>query len=257
MWTYAPTLKKYLLINNADFDLIHFVDGCWRQASTYEPNILFEHDGAFYIVEGRINIDIEEIGVDLSYGNGGYRVKKIGDRWVLSESVKKVGLKWKKKDSTYYTPNTYELDLENNKWVPWPVAEDSDSLTSYKKNFERVGVEVYKSTTLIGAYEWQGVDTREDIIVGYRKYTHLGLDSEGEQTEQVVTVIESVGLTEYTAGNLWSYTYKGDTYTYTGDLPLESFTMESGDKELDMTYIELVELTKDIWNLDGGAQIVD
>lgn len=267
MWVNQPKLNKHIFIDNPDFDLIHFVEDCYR--NTDEPNqLLFEFDDSWYIATIS---DSSEMRFDNSFryilNAGPFGIfymtvsKQLGE-WVGIAGYTLEGIEWKAIlnqygdfSTTHLVRGNYKLNTLDNKFEPFPIATGSEDLSDFIEDFTRHGLNVYKSGTLLGSYEWQGISPESDIVVGYRKYTHKALDDEGQPTSEDIQITESVELTQ--TNSIWSYTYLSKTYIYTGDLPLNTFNMTSGDDTLSMTYTGLTQLNKDIIIFDGGAQIVD
>ena len=267
MWVYQPNINIHTFINNNDFDLIHYITDGWRNEDD-SSQILFEHSGAWYIVAitsvdtGFNNDFTQSISFPSPVGTINAKAVKSGGSWIFYRPLVAENAVWK---GIPQLNNSSEIDtsslatghyiLSGSDLVPYNVNQDSMDLYDYEVVYTRTGENVYKSATQFGSYVWQGVGTVDDIIVGWRYYTHKATDDNGNIINEDVDVYESVELTEVSE-NEWRYTYKGDLYSYTGQLPLSSFTMTSGELEIDMTFKELVALNKDKSFFDGGTQNV-
>lgn len=252
MWIDTPLLQKYLLMLNSDFDLVHFIDGGYLGSNEHLGKILFANAGSFYIVE----VGVDQLGFSFDYSAGSsQRFRKVGSDWILNRTTFSVDMFWKKIGSAVFSSDCYKIDIAANKIIPFPVAPNSESLSSFESSFTRQGKDVWKNNDMTGSFVWQGSGVVDNIIVGWRKYTHKELDSEGSETSNNIDVFESIGLIEQSSNN-WVYTYKSKIYTFNGALPLSNFIMTSGEDDLNMTYIELTQLEKSVWNFDGGAQVV-
>lgn len=267
MWGYSPNTNKHIFINNDDFDLVHFIEDCYRNTEN-SRQLLFEFSGSWYIAT--IPNDINKMRFDGSFdyivrdnmqGYNSANVTKDGGKWIAYGNNAKKGIKWKLLVSPIgsrfdvLVRSSYELDVNASEFKPYQIASGSDDLSDLVAPFIRMGDNVYKSSTMLGAYSWQGEDAKDDIIIGYHSYTHKAIDSNGNQTNEDVAVIETENLIG--SGSNWRYVYQSKTYAYTGELPLSNFTMTSGEDSLNMVYIELIQLDKNIVMFDGGAQIVE
>jgi hypothetical protein len=273
MWVNQLSINKHIFINHDDFDIIHFIQDGWRSDDLSDVNlILFEYNLSWYIA------DLQDNASDMGFNSDFFanansqnkgRVYKDGSDWLLDRGFSSVSghlsTIWKKSEAlsggTFNARalgNRFKLNQSTMIWEPYPVATGSLSLSEYNFSFVDVGQSVYKSNTQLGTYAWQGEGVKDDIIVGYRKYSHKAIDSEGNQTNEDVIVTQSVNLINYVV-NRWRYDYQGKSYFYKEQvLPLSNIEMETttGEK-LQMTYIELITLKKQVDIFDGGAQIVD
>ena len=272
MWVNQIALNKHVFINYEGFDIIYFIEDAWRNNDPSLSNlILFNKASSWYIAD--LESDIDDLGFDndyfanVAFTNQGRVYKENGD-WILNRGytndLRSNSPIWKKSEAKGFfnsdviaIGSKFKLNQPSMEWEPWPVADDSEDLSSYNFGFASIGESVYKSSSKLGVYKWQGSGTKADIIVGYRKYTHKAIDAEGNQTNEDVEVIETSSLVEETANN-WIYTYNGVRYKYSGELPLNNFAMTSDDsKTLQMNYVGLTTLVKGVNIFDGGAQIVD
>jgi acetyltransferase-like isoleucine patch superfamily enzyme len=248
MWIFKKDINKTFAVKNNDFELVHTVIDGWINYH-YQDHILFEYNGRWYIANDINNIYLGfNKSVTIGYGtrSNKNRVVKVDHDWVLY-------LGYHKKRQWKNSYGNYKLNLDTNIFVPHNVHPDYDA-SGNELEATRHGSDVYRSDTKFGKYTWIGAGWKDDIIVGWRKYTHKEIDDNGDPTD--IDVIESQSLIEIRS-NFWHYTYQNETYSYSGELPLENFIMISDSKTLEMTYSELTSLTKNILHYDGGAQIVD
>lgn len=247
-WVFLKDVRKTFAIKDEDFDLIHTAVDGWANID-YPNHLLFEHNGAYYIADDVNNdyLGFNDVVLSRQLTIPSLVVKLIFDnsQWVRYSQHK--DKQWFKKGNVQ-TLGNYYADLSTNTFKPYNIKGGSDPITT-QIDFERLGAEVYKSFSLLGTYVWQGSGSRDDIIVGKRKYKHI--------VESVdIFATESVEIIE-TGIDSWSYTYNSVVYTYSGELPLGNFIMASAEGDLNMIYQELVTVTKNILHFDGGAQIVD
>jgi hypothetical protein len=242
MWIYREGIYKTFAVNDSEFDMIHAVVDGWVNYD-YPNHLLFEHNGSFYIAD-----DINdghagfELTVEAKRTNGVvFELFFNGSQWIYYFAHKDE--QWKKINNAIQRGNYY-ADLNDSKLKPFNVNAGSDAIDE-TIDFIRLGSNLYKSQTLLGEYSFGGAT----IVVGKRKYHHVF-----EGTDVFLT--ETIELTELST-NLWSYTFNGVNYSYSGTLPLSGFTMTSAGGELNMIFDELVTIQRNILHFDGGAQIVD
>lgn len=246
MWIFQKDILKTFAVKDEEFDLIHKAIDGWISYD-YPQHLLFEANGSFYIAN---NVNSGYLGfnnvicVNSAYGT--YPLSYNGSQWIWYTVQK--DQQWFKKGIQTTVGNFY-FDLSNNTFKPFNIKSGSDAIANPTAIYNRQGAELYKSNTLLGTYVWDGLGSRDDIVVGYRKYKHIF-----ESTDYFAT--ETLELLELSANN-WQYIFQGVTYSYSGELPLENFTMTSSEGDLNMIYQELVTITRDILHFDGGAQIVD
>ena len=267
MWVYFADVKKTFLMKNADFDLVHTINGAWILES--EKKILFEYQNSYYIIDFSQKSDGEDLGfsnqIISRYKQGAFTISrtftKKQDGWITVIGIDGADIPWKKIIKDNGNPSTsigkgYRIDTSINKIVPYPVVLGSEPLTEFYKDFDRKGYEVWKSNTLTGEYTWQGEDVVDSILVGWHKFTHKALDSEGNQTNEDVVVFQGKQLIEISTDN-WSYIYNGVIYSYSGILDQSNILMSSGSGSISLNFDELVEYNSNVIIFDGGAQIVD
>ena len=256
MWIFRKDINKTIAIKNDEFDLIHtIVDGYIN--NEFENSILFEANGSWYIA---VDIDDNLIGYSdslvLENPLNGQNIYVYYNGVIWIEYSYHPEKKWKKYD-TQISLGNYFLDLIDNKLKPYLVESSSDSLgTEYDRPVNRRGAELYKSPSQTGVYEFIDTGQKDDIIVGWKHYTHKAIDSIGNQTTIDVDVYESLELKEVSLNN-WVYIYNSTQYNYIGELTSSNFTMTSENGDLSMSFVDYVDLNKDILHYDGGAQIVD
>lgn len=258
MFSYERDINMTILvnINNAECSIVH-ISECYRENN----KILFENSGSYYIYDpsfgGWPQYYVFELGFSLdisfSYGSGYMRFN--GSTWVYAAAFKSLTRKFVKIDGVEYQKGHYLYDYTSKQFIA-QIEAHSDPVDPYSFEIEKNTRSLYKSANLLGVYEWQGYGTQTDITVGWKKYKHKATDSEGNQTSDDVFVTETIGLNEYSS-NVWKYKYKGDEYTYSGELSLDDFEMVCNEKTINMLYVELTSLKKDICKFDGGAQNVD
>lgn len=246
MWIFCKDILKTFAVKDNEFDLIHTVVDGWINYD-YPNHLLFEHNGKFYIANeiNSYNIGFSNV-VYIEFSRKQIPLYLIDGSWLYLLNHK--NQQWCKISNAKVGGNYY-ADLPSNKLLPYNVNSISEPITD-EIAFNRLGTSLYKSNSLLGEYSWDGDGVKENIIVGKRKYKHTFESND-------YTVTESVELIErYTSQ--WEYTFNGYLYTYSGSLPIGSFTMTSGDKSIPMNYIELTTVVRnDILHYDGGAQIVD
>lgn len=258
MWTFEYNLNVSLFLSSDDFpDFEHKVTEAWKEGDL----ILFPANGAFYIakidkyysfIDGEYTINV----VDPFFDNV-FMYKRSGS-WFLNDGIPK-GQKFLYLggvNGKIYQEGEYKLD--NGVLKPEYMEHSEEDQINDIPFIIATRIEVYKSSSLIGNYEWQGEDEEDeipDLIVGWHSYRHTKLDNENEPTIGEVTVFEGKQLTSFQG--VIGYKYNGLAFTYTGDFEQNNFVMSSGDTDLNMIFDGLVSYPKDIWKFGGGAQNVD
>lgn len=251
MWIYERDLNRTLLVELESVKgVVLKISECYR----LDDKILFERSGAYYIYEEN-NPNTKPL-VFSNYINGRFYSEYIiisGSELLLIKNNTKFPKKFVVLDTTRCQEGYYKYNHSTDKWDA-QIESHSDPVDSVDNNYEFQ--QLYKSTTLLGSYQWQGEGSENDIKVGWKKYKHKAIDSEGNQTNEYINVVESVGLTE-SSYNQWRYTYQGVEYSYAGEISNEDFTMTNEEEEISMEYVAYISLSKPVFNFDGGAQVVD
>ena len=256
-WREVKDIKYTFPVKSDDFEgFFHTIASCYRAnfktpTSDIEP-LLFEHGGSYYILE-------DENPSDFGFNKDWYRFVVIDYLYYhcIIKEVDGIGLvlipegNRRMNKFLYFYPNAiqwgYYIYNETTKRFVAQVLDNSDPVEDVDASFERL--QLYKSSTLTGVYEWQGGGSRDNIAVGWKTYTH-------EFEEKEYTATESVELDK--PYGYWNYSFNGQIYEYQNNLPLSDFTMNSTTTSdtIDMTYKELVSLSGDLWRFDGGVQDV-
>ena len=269
MWYNVPLLKSTITSKNEDLPLILQVSGGYIGYSNILGRaLLFEHESNWYIIQTIAGLSsyrlgfFEDIYVDI---NAPFYMYKEGSRFLAKKySYRSSSEKWKRikftnidgeEEELTSVGRLYELDESSKLLKPYNIATGSESLADLNIQFVRGGNDVYKSSTKLGVYEWQGEEEEDDIIVGWRHYTHKAIDSEGNQTAEDINVYEQEGLQG--SKSSWRYSYNGVNYFYNYELPLLDFYMTgSEDKKIKMNYVKLSERQKKQWHTESGATYV-
>lgn len=247
MWIFRKDILKTIAIKDEEFDLIHTVIDGWLNID-YPNHLLFEANDVSYIATGINNIELgfdDTVIVQRSPDKEFFQLRFNGSQWIFY-NVHKANT-WKKHLTTTRQGNWF-ADLSDNKIKPYLIESGSEPIT-LEREFKRLGSELYKSDSLLGTYTWQGTGSQDDIVVGKRKYKHVFESDDFFATE-------TIELTQVSGD--WVYTFKGVEYIFeSSELPLSNFIMTSDEGDINMIFIELVTIIKDVMHYDGGAQIVD
>lgn len=246
MWVFRKDIFRTIAIKDSEFNLIHNVVDGW-QNTDFPDHLLFEANGVSYIAA---DVNNSKLGFNNTVlakipNKEFFQLRFNGSQWIRYTHNKNET--WKKSEGITRDGNWF-ADLSDDKLKPFDIESGSELITR-EKVFERQGSELYKSNTLLGNYIWQGLGLRDDIFVGKRKYKHILEDDDFFAVESVELILISGG---------WSYDFNGLEYTFdSSDLPLGNFTMTSGDESINMIFIEIITVIKNVMHYDGGAQIVD
>lgn len=247
MWIFRKDILKTIAIKDAAFDLIHTVIDGWLNID-YPNHLLFEANGVSYIAtdinNDKLGFD-DTVTVQRSPDKEFFQLRFNGSQWIFY-NVNKANT-WKKHATTTRQGNWF-ADLSEDKIKPYLIESGSEPIT-FEREFKRLGSELFKSDSLLGVYTWQGFGSKDDIIVGKRKYKHVFESDDFFATE-------TIELTQVSGD--WVYNFKGVEYIFeSSELPLSNFIMTSDEGDINMIFIELVTIIKDVMHYDGGAQIVD